>query len=190
MPLRIWMPSCAAGPLNTAACPSRILSFVTPCADASIGTKSAGSSAAAAVTISFLVMVILLLACDRQEIRVPHELGHVELLPRLACLVLVLGALPCGGRRRRLSRLPGLGVAQAERAVDQQRRADAIARRDEEQPGLLAERYALPAEESREIDHAVEIAAHVRHALEPRAGLRHRRDRRHRNHLAGLGQVD
>ena len=30
MPLRIWMPSCAAGPENTAAWPIRILSGVTP----------------------------------------------------------------------------------------------------------------------------------------------------------------
>src|ERR1041384_3661446 len=130
MPLRIWMPSCAAGPLNTAACPSRILSLLTPCASAPF-VASAGRSAAAAIT-KVLVMVIPLLASNRQKVHVSHELGHVELLPNLARFVLVFGALPCGGRLCRLTRLPGLRIAQAERAVDQQRGADAIARRDQQ----------------------------------------------------------
>ena len=66
-------------------------------------------------------------------------------------------------------------VAQAERAVDQQRGAGAVALRDEQQPRLLAERDARAAEEGRKVDHAVEVAAHVRHAPEPGPRLRHRR---------------
>src|SRR5258708_25792604 len=117
MPLRIWMPSCAAGPLNTAACPSRTLSPVTPCA-----RESPGKSAAAATTIQVLICLSSSpSAADRQEIRVPHALSHVELLPRPARFVLVFGAQPCRRRLCRLARLPRRRVAPAERAGDQQR---------------------------------------------------------------------
>src|SRR6185295_8580064 len=102
MPLRIWMPSCAAGPLNTAACPSTILSPVTPCA-----SVRPGRSAAAAVTIKVLVIELSSSsAADRQEIRIPYQLGHVELLPHPARLVFVFRAQPCRRRLRRLARLP------------------------------------------------------------------------------------
>src|SRR5262245_13663960 len=184
MPLRIWMPSCAAGPLNTAACPSTILSLLTPCAAAIAGTS-------ASVAIKVLVMFLSSSSvADHQKTLVPRELGHVELLPHLARFVFVFGALPRRRRLRRLARLPRFRIAQAERGVDEQRRADPVTRRDQQQPRLLAERDAVAAEKRREVDHAVQVAAHVRHALDPGPRLRHGRDRRHRDHLPRLLQVD
>src|SRR5216683_1675504 len=87
-------------------------------------------------------------------------------------------------------RLQLRGVAQPERAVHQERAADAEPLADEQQAGLLAHGDSRPAEEGGEIDHAVEIAADIGDALEPRARQGHCADRRDGNDLAGIREVD
>src|SRR5688572_22951054 len=112
MPLRIWMPSCAAGPEKTAAWPSRTRSFVTPCASA------AWDSAAAKTNARFLIMLVSSDA-HREELGVLHQLRQVQLLPLPAVPVGVLRAGP--GARLARGGLQLRRIAQPERAVHQQR---------------------------------------------------------------------
>src|SRR5262245_57868222 len=102
MPLRIWMPSCEAGPVNTAAWPSSSLSANTPgccCADAGATAAAAAvaPARARAATTSFLCMGSSSSGTHCQKIRVSHELRHVELFPGPAVRILELPAQP-GGR--------------------------------------------------------------------------------------------
>src|SRR5882672_2000601 len=133
MPLRIWMPSCAAGPLKTAAWPTRMLLAVTPvCAPAS------GASPSARVKVNRVRVIGSSppSVSDHQEALVAHQRRDVELLPCRARLVDVLRPQP---RRRAgrgllaLARLHLGRVAQAERAADEQRGRHAEAVRDEKQ---------------------------------------------------------
>src|SRR5688572_22304449 len=159
MPLRIWMPSCAAGPEKTAAWPSRMRSWVTPCAAAAAG------SAAARIRMRFFFMV-LLLDGHREEIGVLCQLRQVELLPLPAVGIGVLRARP--GRRIALDGLQLPGVAQPEGAVYEQRGTQPEALAYEQQARLLSGGYGGAAEKRRKIDHAIEIAADVGHPSEPR----------------------
>src|SRR4051812_19236521 len=191
MPLRICRPSCAAGPENTAAWPSRILSLVTP---TSAAAPSWGSTIASPVSrrrASFAVMNLLPFLSSRtycKKILMLHELREVELLPAPPVLVRMFGLQPRLGARRRSAggrrRLELRRVAQAERAVDEQRAAHAEALADQQQARLVAHADRGLPEERGEVHHAEQVAADVRHALEPRPGQRHRRHLRHGNHFA------
>ena len=186
MPLRIWMPSCAAGPLNTAAWPSTILFGVTPdprraASDgnrASARTTSTGKQRL--VHSAHLQERCVLARVPRR--RAPSSAGR----PRRSYWA----------RSQRWARLAAAdvncsGIAQAERAFDQQRRAAAEALvRAASRRAARSSASRWPAEEGAEVAHAVEVAAHVGDAPEPRLRERHRRNRRHRDHLAGLLEVD
>src|SRR4026209_1624589 len=102
MPFLIWTPSCAAGPLNTAACPRMILSDVTPCANA------ACENSAAPMISSFFM-----LDPHSKKVRVLHPLHHVEFLPHPALGIGVLRARP--RRQPALAPLELRRIAQAER---------------------------------------------------------------------------
>ena len=106
--------------------------------------------------------------------------GHVELAPAPAVLVVVLAAQPgraaaaagsrarsCAGLRSPSERSTSSAAAVRKRSPSSTRRACSPVPDD------------AGAEERGEVDHAVEVAAHVRHAPEPGARQRHRGDRRH-----------
>src|SRR5688572_11788788 len=136
MPFRIWMPSCAAGPLNTAAWPSLILSAVTPvCASTTNGLQA---SVPAAVMRKIRLMLLSPSNRYRQKLFVAHERAHVELAPAAAVLVLVLGAQPRRALARRLARAQLGGIAQAERAIHQQRGCAAEALAEEHEARLVS----------------------------------------------------
>src|SRR5688572_23304843 len=143
MPLRIWMPSCAAGPLNTAAWPSRILSGVTPCENAGCETS------AATISKSFFISDPY-----SEKVRVLGELREVELAPHPALGVDVLRPNP--GRQLGLLALELRRVAQAERPIDEQRGAEPEALAEEQQPRLVAMHHGPLLQERREVHHAVE----------------------------------
>src|SRR5919106_4565509 len=125
MPLRIWMPSWAAGPLNTAAWPRRILSAVTP--------GSAAARPGRSERTRRMCFMGFPSKCDRQELRIADEPLDVELAPARARVVFVLRAQPRRALSRRLARAQVRGVAQAERALDEERggAAKALAEDDE-----------------------------------------------------------
>src|SRR5262245_41473926 len=116
------------------------------------------------------------------------QLREIELLPEAAFGVGVLRARPSG--QRALAQLELSRVAQAERTVDEQRRAEAEAIAQEEQPRLIAQRHGALLQERREVDHAVKVAANVRQALEPRARERQRCDRRYWDDFTRFPEVD
>src|SRR4051812_3826185 len=166
MPLRIWVPSWAAGPVKTAACPSRILSAVTPgCCCAAAGSTM---SAPNAKTIFFMGYPSSS-HTDRQKIRMPHQLRHVKLLPRLSLCVVELAALPSRRLAARGARRQLVGITQPERAIDEQRRRRTEAFPEQQESRALAYGHSADAQKGGEIDHAVEVAAHVGHAFEPGA---------------------
>src|SRR5215470_8473363 len=124
-----------------------------------------------------------------QELAVVDEFVHVQLPPQPAVAVHEAGALPRLLAPPRLA-LELLEFAQAEHPVDQQRRAHVGASRDEQQPRVRRCRRRVAALECREIDHAEEVAADVGEPAKPRLRERHVRDRRNRNHLARLLELD
>src|SRR5207302_7002959 len=182
------MPSCAAGPVSATDWPSTTLSLVTPFS----ATAHCGSSTARAIRIGRTQFLSMRALSDShvEEFRLLDQAWQVPLLPRPAFRIGIFGPDPGCPRRVARARLQLRGVAQPERAVHQERAADAEALADEQQAGLLAHGDPRPAEEGGEIDHAVEIAADIGDAPEPRAREGHRADRRDRNHLAGIGEVD
>src|SRR5262245_50865645 len=107
------------------------------------------------------------------------ELREIDLLPQPALGVGVLRARPPG--ERALAALELRRVAQAERAVDEQRRAEAEAIAQKQQPRLVAQSHGALLQERGKVDHAIKVAANVRQPLEPRPRERQRRDRRYRN---------
>jgi len=80
------------------------------------------------------------------------------------------------------------GVAQPEHARDEEPRAGDEPVVDQDHAPLGPRRDGLAAHERREVEDAVEVAAHVRHATEPRMRARHRQDRGRRDHLVHLVQ--
>src|SRR5687767_6427039 len=181
MPLRIWMPSCAAGPLNTAAWPRTMRSRVTPfSASAKRGNKAAAVARMSAVRIFTSVS-------NAKKFGMAYQLRYIQLLPLAAGIVVVFRAQPPLAARRRLARAQLRGIAQPERAIDEQRRGAAKALAEDYKARLLACGGGPDAEESGEIDHAVQVAAHVGHTPEPGVRQRHRGNGRDRDNLAGLG---
>src|SRR5262249_7224645 len=124
-----------------------------------------------------------------QKLAVVDEFVHVQLPPQPAVPVHEAGALPRLLPPPRLA-LELLEFAQAEHPVDQQRRAHVVAIRDEQQPRVRRRWRRLATLERREIDHAEEVAADVREPAIPGLRERHARDRRNRNPLARLLELD
>src|SRR6185503_5005695 len=149
----IWMPSSAAGPVSATDWPSRILSGVTPC-------ENAGCDASAA-TIS---RIFFILDSHSEKIRVLRKLRQIELFPEPALRVDVLRADP--GGEPAVPALELRRIAQSERAVDQQSRAEAKPIADQQQPRLIAVHHGPLLQQRRKIHHAVEVPADVRHPLE------------------------
>src|SRR5918999_4551978 len=157
MPFRIWMPSCAAGPLNTAAWPSLILSAVTP-----VSAFANTGAQAIAMLRRMRLIVISPSNCYRQKLFVAHQRADIELAPAPAVLVFVFGAQPRRALAARLARAQLGGIAQPERAVHEQRRRAAEALAEEHQARLVSRAGDTGAEELGEVHHAIEVAAHVR----------------------------
>src|SRR5215471_11921341 len=131
------MPSCAAGPVSATDWPSTILSLVTP-TSAAIAPDAASAAKLAMVVLTFMAISSLR---DCQELLLLNELRDIQLLPALPVLVFVLGLDPNRGATLG-AHFELRGVAQPERAVDQQRRAHAEALADQQQARMLSERYA------------------------------------------------
>src|SRR5689334_13293832 len=127
------MPSCAAGPVSATDWPSRMLFGVTPCCAAA----GRATKAATAMMVLIVMCVSSFSSAHGKEFRVPDQLRHIQFLPALALLVLEFTALP----RRRLARggkrLQLLGIAQAERAVDQQAGRGTKALAEQQQARML-----------------------------------------------------
>src|SRR5438105_8788779 len=124
-----------------------------------------------------------------QKPLVLHERRYVELFPYASLRIAVLAAYP-GHRRGDALGRELAERAQAERALDKQRGPAAEALAQHEQARVRRELHRFGAEEGGKIAHAVEVAPHVGDALEPAARERHRRDRRHRDHLRRVRELD
>src|SRR5256885_5057996 len=97
----------------------------------------------------------------------PYTTLFRSLLPALALLVGVLAAHPGAADGALGLELQIRRVAQAERAIDEQRALHEQALGEQQQAGALVDRDRRGAKKSTEIDHVVEVAAHVDDALEP-----------------------
>src|SRR3970040_2044403 len=112
MPLRIWMPSWAAGPENTAACPRTTLSPVTPlCAHAGGATAITHPKSQPRTVLCLMPSSVnCVFSCaDGEKLGVLRQKLQVELAPPPALNVVVLGLDPGCARRRVRARLQLLG---------------------------------------------------------------------------------
>src|SRR5476651_1822212 len=135
-----------------------------------------------------LAIGLFLLRAYFQEPLLANEGGQIELEPAGTAGIRICARDPWERVGRPLRGRELFRIAKSQHARNQQARAPDEAIGDEDHAALDAGWRGIAALEGGEVEHAVEVAANVGQAAEPRLGQGHAHRRRYRNHFVHLVQ--